>query len=72
MKQDRETNVMKNIASQLEEHFIDYVVIGRIKDGLVWRYSDRTFAMGSTTRLQDRLATDDRLIVEEILDNDND
>ena len=57
---------MGNLASHVAEFFPDYVVIGRVRDGLVWRFSDRTFAMGAIKRLAERLANDDRLALEEM------
>lgn len=59
-----EKELLGNTSAYISEFFTDYVVIGRVKDGLVWRYSDRTFAQGAIKRLADRLDTDDRIAVE--------
>lgn len=63
-KTNKDNVRIADIAAKLSEHFTDYVVIARVKDGLVWRFSDRTFAIGSVERLKDRLTIDDRLIIE--------
>lgn len=72
IKADTDTMRIADVSSNVAEHFNDYVVIGRIKDGLVWRYSDRTFALGATARLNDRLAMDDRRAGEDARDEEND
>ncbi len=56
---------LRDISAKLSEHFTDYVVVARIKDGLVWRFSDRTFAMGAADRIKDQLIIADRMINHE-------
>lgn len=62
---EADSETMGNLASHVAEFFPDYVVIGRVRDGLVWRFSDRTFAMGAIKRLAERLDSDDRMALEE-------
>jgi len=70
-KIDRETIRLGNLASLVAEHFSDYVIVARIKDGLLWRYSDRTFAIGCIDRLKENLLIDEHRSIEEKKDNDN-
>lgn len=67
-KDDRD--LIRDVSAHVSEHFLDYVVIGRVKDGLVWRFSDRTFAMGASSRLRERLDQDDRIATDELHDHD--
>lgn len=71
-KSNRESARVADIAAKMSEHFTDYVIIGRVKDGLVWRYSDRSFAMGAAARLQHRLNLDDHIAAQETDGHDHD
>lgn len=55
--------VFRDTAAKLSEHFSDYLIIVRKPDGLEWRMSDRTFALGASQRLQLRLSTEDQMSV---------
>ena len=46
---------MLDIASELGEQFSDYVVIGRIRGGVVWGCSDRSFAIGAMARIIEQI-----------------
>lgn len=59
-QEEREVSRMKDLTSQLSEHFGDYVVIARVKDGLIWSFSDRTFAIGAASRFHGHLTMDDQ------------
>lgn len=63
MEEDRKVKIMRDVAAKFSEEFIDYVVIGRVSEGLVWRYSDRSFALGAMHRLGTRLGTEDVFLV---------
>lgn len=41
----------RDFASLVGEHFSDYLIVGRIQDGLRWKYSDKTFATGVCRRM---------------------
>lgn len=58
-KSRNDNELMRDVAAGVAEHFEDYVVIGRIKDGIVWRMSDRTFALGACQRAIDKIKQDD-------------
>lgn len=64
-------DALQKITAQAGEQFSDYVLIGRTPDGLVWSFSDRTFALGATMRIQGALHVDDQMGVEEMRDRDN-
>jgi len=50
---------MRDVSANVAEYFTDYIVIGRVKDGLVWRMSDRTFATGACSRVIEHIKNDD-------------
>lgn len=58
-------NKMRDMAAKVGEHFSDYLIIVRVKDGLNWRMSDRTFALGALNRLSVRLSEEDRLSLQQ-------
>lgn len=57
--------IFRNAVAALGEHFTDYVVIVKEPRGLVWKMSDRTFALGAVSRLQIRLETEEQFQVRE-------
>ncbi len=67
-KHESDSKRIRDVSAHMSEFFDDYVVIGRIRDGLVWRFSDRTFALGAAGRLADRLTMDDLIAIEESRD----
>ena len=70
--EDPQVMKIKNISAKLSEHFSDYVVVGRVKDGLVWRYSDRSFAIGALARLEQRIRMEDQMNAQGIFDDKED
>lgn len=58
-QQRNDNELMRDVAANVAEHFTDYIVIGRVKDGLVWRQSDRTFTVGACTRVIEHIKNDD-------------
>lgn len=57
----------KDLVSQIGEHFSDFVLIVCKDNGLNWRMSDRTFALGACLRLNTRLQMEDELAMTEEL-----
>lgn len=62
---DKAMSKMRDAAAVLGEHFSDFILVVRVKDGLNWRMSDRTFALGACKRLMKRLDTEDELSLKE-------
>ena len=48
-----------DIAAKAGEHFADYIIVVRVKDGLLWRKSDDTFAIGALDRVAGFLRRND-------------
>lgn len=59
MSEIKDYEKMRDIAAELSEHFTDYMIVVRVKNGLEWRYSDRTFALGICQRLANTLIAED-------------
>ena len=62
---DKQYERIRDLAAQVGEHFSDFILVVRIKDGLNWRMSDRTFAIGACKRLMTRLQTEDELVIQD-------
>lgn len=56
--------LIRELGSQVGEHFPDYLLIARVKDGMIWRFSDPTYAYGAAMMFSSRVR-DWQLPVEE-------
>lgn len=53
--EQRELNRLKDLAALVSENFNDYVLIVRVPNGLNWKFSDNTFALGACERLRNTI-----------------
>lgn len=60
-----EDRALAHLKACAGEHFADYVILVRTRDGLCWRYNDRTWAKAACERLVNRIDSDDRLHAED-------
>jgi len=51
----REAERILNLSSELGEHFKDYLIVVRVKDGLMFRMSDRSWALGAMRFIMDEM-----------------
>lgn len=59
------SNKVERLCANIGERFIDYLLIVRDHDNVVWRASDRTWAIGACDRYVDAALEDDRMGTEE-------
>lgn len=64
MMSDKEIEEIRNIAAKIGERFPDYVILLRTQDGLSWKYSDQTWAMGAAERFKQ--AVNDQAMIDRI------
>lgn len=58
---DTEENTLLNIASRLHEHYGDYLVAVRLKDGgHMWRCSDVNWSSGIVERIKNKIYIEDQ------------
>lgn len=49
-QEDADVSRLRKIAAQVGEHFGDFLIVARCRDGMIWKHSDPTWGVGAAER----------------------